>query len=83
MTDVGLQGVFNYRHLFPPFSITSSVMSSVTSFPEEGEVKGLFIKKAMKFKKRESISWNWKLKKSREGTLKMFISHQELSLIHI
>ena len=46
MPGGGLQGVFIYRHLFPPFSITSSVMSSVTSFPEEGEVKGLFIKKA-------------------------------------
>ena len=46
VTGGGLQGVFIYRHLFPPFSITSSVMSSVTSFPEEGEVKGLFIKKA-------------------------------------
>ena len=45
MTGVGLQGVFIYRHLFPPFSITSSVMSSVTSFPEGGEVKGAFIKK--------------------------------------
>ena len=45
MTDVGLQGVFIYRHLFPPFSITSSVMSSVTSFPGEGEMKGVFIKK--------------------------------------
>ena len=45
MTDVGLQDVFIYRHLFPPFSITSSVMSSVTSFPEEGEVKGVFIKR--------------------------------------
>ena len=45
VTGVGLQGGFIYRHLFPPFSITSSVMSSVTSFPEEGEVKGVFIKK--------------------------------------
>ena len=45
MTDVGLQGVFIYRHLFRPFLITSSVMSSATSFPEEGEVKGVFIKK--------------------------------------
>ena len=45
MTDVGLQGVFIYRHLFPSFSITSSVMSSVTSFPEEGEMKGVFIKR--------------------------------------
>ena len=45
MTDVGLQGVFIYRHLFPSFSVTSSVMSSVTSFPEEGQVKGVFIKK--------------------------------------
>ena len=44
MTDVGLQGVFIYRHFFPPFSITSSVMSSVTSFPEEGEMKGVFLK---------------------------------------
>ena len=31
-TDVGLQGVFIYRHLFPPFLITSSVMLSITSF---------------------------------------------------
>ena len=45
MTGGGLQGVFIYRHLFPPFSITSSVVSSVTSFPKEGEVKGVFIKK--------------------------------------
>ena len=45
MTDVGLQGVFIYLHFFPPFSITSSVMSSVTSYPEEGEMKGVFIKK--------------------------------------
>ena len=45
MTDVGLQGVFIYRHLFPSFSITSSVMSSDTSFPEEGEMKGVFIKR--------------------------------------
>ena len=45
MTGVGLQGVFIYRHLFLPFSITSSVMSSVTSFPEEGEVKRVFIKR--------------------------------------
>ena len=45
VTDVGLQGVFIYRHLFPPFSYTSSVMSSMTSFPEEGEEKGVFIKK--------------------------------------
>ena len=44
-TGGGLQGVFIYRHFFPPFSITSSVMSSVTSFPEEGEVEGVFIKK--------------------------------------
>ena len=44
VTGVGLQGVFIYRHLFLPFSITSSVMSSVTSFPEGGEVKGVFIK---------------------------------------
>ena len=44
MTDVSLQGVFIYRHLLLPFAITSSVMSSVTSFPEEGEVKGVFIK---------------------------------------
>ena len=44
MTDVGLQGVFIYRHLYPPFSITSSVMSSVTSFPGKGEMKGVFIK---------------------------------------
>ena len=41
----GLQGVLIYRHFFPPFSITSSVVSSVTSFPEESEVKGVFIKK--------------------------------------
>ena len=45
MTDVGLQGVFIYRHLYPPFSITSSVMSSVTSFPGKGEMKGVFIKR--------------------------------------
>ena len=45
MTDVGLQGVFIYRHLFLPFAITSSVMSLVISFSEEGEVKGVFIKK--------------------------------------
>ena len=45
VTGVGLQGDFIYRHLFPPISITSSVMSSVTSFPEEGEVEGVFIKK--------------------------------------
>ena len=45
MTYVGLQGVFIFRYLFSPFSITSSVMSSVTSFPEEKEVKGVFIKK--------------------------------------
>ena len=45
MTDVGPQGVYIYRHLFPPFSITSSVMSLVASFPEEGELKGEFIKK--------------------------------------
>ena len=45
MTDVGLQGVLIYRHLFPPFLITSSVMSSVTSFPEEGEMNGVFIKR--------------------------------------
>ena len=45
VTGGGLQGFFIYRHLFPPFSITSSVMSSVTSFPEEGEVKGVFIKR--------------------------------------
>ena len=45
MTDVGLQGVFIYRHLFPPFSISSSVMLSVTLFPEEGEMKGVFIKR--------------------------------------
>ena len=44
MTDAGLQGVFIYRHLLPPFLITSSVMSSMTSFPEEGEEKGVFIK---------------------------------------
>ena len=25
VTDVGFQGVFIYRHLFPPFSITSLV----------------------------------------------------------
>ena len=44
MTDVGLQGVFIYSHLFPPLLISSSVISSVTSFPEEGEVKGVFIR---------------------------------------
>ena len=44
VTDVGLQGVFIYRHFFLPFSITSAVMSSVTSFPEEGEMKGVFLK---------------------------------------
>ena len=65
MTDVGLQGVFIYRHLFPPFSITSSVMTSVTSFPEEGEVKGVFIKKG---KWREKMPIN-------EDTLKTNISH--------
>ena len=52
MTDVGLQGVSIYRHPFPPFAITSSVMSSVTSFPEE-EVKGVFVKKG--FQPRVSI----------------------------
>ena len=44
MTSGSLEGVFIYKHLFPPFSITSSVISSVTSFLEEGEVKGEFIK---------------------------------------
>ena len=45
VTGGGLEGFFIYRHLFPPFSITSSVMSSLTSFPDEEEVKGVFIKK--------------------------------------
>ena len=31
--------IISLRHLFPPFSITSSVISSVTSFPEEGEAR--------------------------------------------
>ena len=35
VTGGGLQGVFIYRHLFPPFSITSSVMSPFTS-PSSG-----------------------------------------------
>ena len=47
MTDVGLQGVFFIGIFSPPFVITSSVMSSVTSFPEEGEVKGVYVKKGV------------------------------------
>ena len=47
MTDVVLQAVFIYRHLFQSLLITSLVMSSMTSFLEEEEEKGVFIKKGL------------------------------------
>ena len=48
MTDGGLQDVFIYRHLFPPFFdyLIGDVINEIIS--REGEEKGVFIKKVFK-----------------------------------